>query len=170
MLRYSFDKHEHYDNEAYKDGLRRSSSLRFAIVLIIVLLALLWEARAGCLLEMTRNRVNANGANLFKALLSVGSMGLLGATISAITDAPRLQSSARIPEMTSTIRVIALRLLMGPSSAIVIYFLISSNLYDSVFNVPLPDGYAILTIAFVAGFTERLVLRVIETVAGKPLA
>jgi hypothetical protein len=65
-------------------------------------------------------------------------------------------------------RVTVLRLLVGPISAIIVYFAVESNWYDYVLQVPSPDGNALLVLAFVAGFTERLVLRVVEAIAGRP--
>jgi hypothetical protein len=162
IFRAALLRDEHYSNEAYKNGLRSSNALRLAVVLVIVLLTLFLLARAGHLLGTT------DGTNSFKELLSMGMVGLLGATISAITDAPTPQSTMRIPELVSSIRVTALRLLMGPASAIVIYFVTQSDLYSAIFKTR-PEDYALLVIAFVAGFTERLVLRVVEMIA-KPTA
>ena len=142
---------EYYHNEAYKDGLRRGHALRLAVVLALVLLTLLLLTRAGHLLGTTKD------VQPFYSVLSMGIVGLLGATISAITNAPAAQSTTRIPEMTSSIRVTVLRLLMGPASAIVIYFVTQSNFYNLNFKFQ-PEGYALLVIAFVAGFSERLVL------------
>ena len=158
VFRAALIRDEHYNNEAYKDGLRRGVALRLAVVLVATLLALLWlSAYLG---------PTFSDNNLFATLRSMAMVGLLGATISAMTDTPRL-GSTRIPEMASSIRVTLLRLLIGPASAIVLYFVIQSNFYSAVFRFGQPNGYAILVIAFAAGFSERLVLRVVETIAGK---
>lgn len=166
IFRAALLRDEHYHNEAYKDGLRRSGALRLAIVLIAVLVALLWLGYIGYL----PNATSTAGASdhLFKDMLGVAVVGLLGATISAITDMPKAQNSSRIPEMASTVRITILRLLMGPSSALVLYFVTQSNLYSAIFRLAAPDGPTLLVISFVAGFSERLVLRVVETIAGKP--
>ena len=135
---------EYYHNEAYKDGLRRGHALRLAVVLALVLLTLLLLTRAGHLL-------GTKDIQPFYAMLSMGIVELLGATISAITNAPAAQSTTRIPEMTSSIRITVLRLLMGPASAFVIYFVTQSNFYNLNFKFQ-PEGYALRVIAFVAGF------------------
>jgi len=171
VFRAALLRDEHYNNEAFKDGLRRGNALRLAVVLLIVLLALLWLASEGYLLETILNPAvpdkNANKTIEFKSLLSVAVVGLLGATVSAIISAPNQQNSTRIPEMVSTIRVMLLRLLMGPVSAVLIYFVIKSDLSPAILKAP-STGYTILAIAFVAGFTERLVLRVVEAIAKSP--
>jgi hypothetical protein len=131
--------------------------------LSVGLAALLGLAWTGIL----RDPAAAAGADLFDTLLGIAVAGYLGATISAITSAPQLEAGTRIPEIIYSFRVTALRILVGPVSAIILYFAIKSNLYKSVLNLAPPDGYALLVLAFVAGFTERLVLRVVEAIAGK---
>ena len=106
--------------------------------------------------------------NLLKVLVSLGVVGWLGATISAITDLPKPDLPSRIPELVSTFRVTVLRLLMGPALAIIIFFLTRTELFEKIFAVNTVSGYIILIIAFAAGFSERLVLRVIEAIERKP--
>ena len=166
VFRAALLRDEHYNNEAYKDGLRRGSALRLAIVLVIAVLGLLWLSSVGYLSETIRDPAIADGPNMFKVLVTVAVVGLLGATMSAITNTPKSEGAARIPEMASTIRITILRLLMGPVSAILLYFVIHSNLYAAIFSLSRPDGYAMLMVAFVAGFSERLVLRVVRVIEG----
>jgi len=51
-------------------------------------------------------------------------------------------------------------------SAIVVYIFINSELSDKL-NLKTSESYTIFAIAFVAGFTERLMMRAIEHTAGK---
>lgn len=173
VFRAALIRDEHFNNQAYKDGLRRGGALRLAIVLVAVLLGIFYLGHAGYILEITSkfgmpdSQAPFDADSHFKWLMTVAVFGLLGATVSAITKVPE-ESSTRIPEMIATIRFTVLRLLMGPASAIVIYFVIQSKLYKAVFSLGQPDGWGLLIIVFVAGFTERLVLRVVEVVAGNP--
>lgn len=160
---------EHYNNEAYKDEVRRNSALRLAIILIIAIISIICLSHVGYLAEVISKRDGTDSTSLFKILLCVAVVGVLGATISAITTMPKLLGPARIPEMISTIQVTVLRLLMGSGSAIVIYFVSQSQLYKYISKIPL-DGYAILTLSFVAGFSERLVRRIVEKMIGGPSA
>jgi hypothetical protein len=158
---------EHFNNEAYKDGLHRSSAARLAISLSAAMLALLWIAHTGYLIAATQSST-ADGS-LFKVLVSLGVVGWLGATISAITNSPRADLPSRIPELVSTFRVTVLRLLMGPALAVIAYFLTQTELSQAIFSLKADHhGYIILIIAFAAGFSERLVLRVIEALELKP--
>jgi hypothetical protein len=155
---------EHYNNEAYKDGLRRAMALWLALALIIGLAGLYFLASCGPLDRFLTAELPLKEPELLDTLLTIGLFGYVGATISAITTAGRSDKPSRIPEMTSTIRVTTLRLLMGPLSAIIVYFAVKSDFYSDLIKFE-PDAYAFLVIAFVAGFTERLVRRVVETVA-----
>jgi ADP-ribose pyrophosphatase YjhB (NUDIX family) len=153
---------EHYNNVAYREGLRRDTALLLALILLAVVLSLLWMSCHGFPWPFS------DPTDKFRRLLSVAMVGLLGATISAITDRPKTDRGTRIPEMASAFQVTLLRLLMGPASAIVLSFVVQSDVYKFIFQFGTPNEYTILAIAFVAGFSERLVLRVVEAIAGKP--
>jgi hypothetical protein len=170
LFRAALLRDEHYDNAAYKDTLLRSNSLSLAVILAGTLAALLWMGSAGYLPSTIPAPDRANltpESDSFATLLAVAVVGLLGATFSAIISATKPSGPVRVPELVSSLRVTLLRLLIGPASAIVIYFVTRSTLYSFVFTFARPEDYALLTIAFVAGFSERLVLRAVETIAGK---
>lgn len=168
---------EHFNNNAYKDGLRRARFWILALAFIVTVGAILWSSYTGCFLAAARSELlppdpPPSGWQIpidvdIKLLFSVALIGLLGAIVSAATSLLREDTSTRIPELTSAIQFILLRLLIGPASAIVVYFAVRSALYASIIAVEVPDGFSMLLIAFVAGFTERLVLRVVEAIAGK---
>ena len=157
---------EHYGNEAYKDGIRLVTALWLALALLIGLAALLCLADNGTLTRALADMPKSDNADLYSALLTVAVVGFLGAAMSALTTAPKSDAPSRIPEMVSSFRVIMMRLLVGPVSAIIVFFTVQSDTYSKIFGSN-PDGYGLLVLAFVAGFTERLVRQVVETVAGK---
>jgi len=160
VFRAALLRDEHYDNNAYKDAIRCTTALMLAFAMFIGFTALLVLFWTGILYQTVRNSPTA--------VLGIALMGYLGATFSAITTVPRPEAHTRIPEVIYSFRVTALRLLVGPVSAIIIYFAAQSDLYESVLKFERPEDYALLVLAFVAGFTERLVLRVVEAIAGKP--
>ena len=169
VFRAAAIRDEHYHNEAYKDGLRRVGALRLALILIAVFLALFWLGYSGCLADVASlsfGSAKSSTEHWGTILATVGIFGLLGAIVSAITDAPKAGGPARIPELASSFRVVILRLFIGPASAIVLYFVIRSGLSHSIIHLDSFDGYAILVISFAAGFSERLVMRVVEQIAG----
>jgi len=159
---------EHYDNQAYKDVLRRGHAARLAVLLGLVLLALFRWVHGGALAEWVRAAAASDRINLYQVLVTVGLFGLLGATVSAILAVPVSSASTRIPETASTLRVTVLRLFMGPAAAVLLFVVCQSKLATTIFNFTSLDPYTLLAIAFVAGTSERLVLRVVRTIAGNP--
>ena len=162
---------EHYDNQAYKDGLLRTQMATLVLSLGIVL----------CLLgvvitrtQITESDASASvGARFFAAVVL---FGLLGATVSAMLNASDTSQSARIPELTSAMRVTFMRILMGGASALVLYVFLASSLGGTLGKQLFSDSIAkaigtlqpltAYSVAFVAGFSERLVTRAVEKIAG----
>jgi 8-oxo-dGTP pyrophosphatase MutT (NUDIX family) len=156
---------EHYDNEAYKDGLRRVLASWLAAALFCALLLTIFWAHYN---KVPLALDDASKLGLFRTLLGAIILGFLGAAVSAVLAAPTVDGPSRIPEMVASFHVTVLRLLMGPAAATLMFLIINSNLYAKVFAFGPLDTYAVLAISFVAGFSERLVLRVVKMIAEKP--
>jgi hypothetical protein len=105
-------------------------------------------------------------------LFAIALFGLLGGTLSATLRASDTRLSSRIPEMTAGNRVTFMPILVGGASAIAIYSFLRSDL-TGVFNAEVakalePDQpFTAYAIAFASGFSERLVRRAVEELAGK---
>jgi hypothetical protein len=160
---------EHYDNQAYKDQLARTQILFLGVILAGVMAGIMG------LLYLGHLPLGPELPSTFYSFVGVMLFGNLGGTISAMLRASDTTSSARIPEITSATRVTFMRILMGGASAVIIYLALKSQL-TGVFSQELAATMKALTpqttyvIAFVAGFSERLVLTAVEYVAGKPAA
>lgn len=159
---------EEYDNRGYKDQLIGTQLLFLFGVAAIVM---------GALLGMWyRNALPFGEASLpptYATIIGVMLFGKLGATFSAITRASDPSASVRIPEITSANRVSLLRILLGGVSAIVVYLVLKSELaslfsFDAILKSLTP--FTIYVVAFASGFTDRIVMRAIEALVGKPAA
>jgi len=166
---------EHYDNQAYKDQLLRTQMLVLVLILAAVMAPLLYvmtragAGQGGGASDLTETAVVSFGV--------IAIFGLLGATVSGMLRASDSGQSARIPELTAAIRVTFMRILMGGASAVVLYVFLRSSLAtalgQSLFSEAIAKAieqlqpYTAYALAFVAGFSERLVLRAVEAVAGK---
>jgi hypothetical protein len=154
---------EHYDNQGYKDGLLKTQILTLVLILV---------ATAGALLSLARGDFLFGQTDGFHTVVGVMLFGLLGATVSAVFATSDTTQTARIPEITAASRLTVMRVMVGGASALVIYVFLKSQL-TAVFNEELAEAaktlqpYTNYAVAFVAGFSERLVLRAVETVAGK---
>ena len=157
---------EHYDNQGYKDQLVGTQFLFLGAITAVVMAALLgmWYKNALAFGE-------GSLAPTFTTIVGVMLFGKLGATFSAITRASDASASVRIPEITSANRVTYLRILLGGVSAIVVYLALKSELV-SVFTfhgmLKALTPFTIYVLAFASGFTDRLVMRAIEGLLGKP--
>ena len=167
VVRAALLRDEHYNNQAYKDQLIRTQILSLAAILAAVI--------AGVMV-LLYNRLLYLGPEpapaTFSTLAAVMLFGNLGGTISAMLRASDSMAAARIPELTSANRVTFMRILMGGASAVVVYLVLQSQ-FTAIFNQDFARTMSGLkpqttyVVAFVAGFSERLVLRAVEYVAGK---
>lgn len=168
LIQAAIARDDHYDNQGYKDQLMRSEILFLALVLAVELAAIIVLSARKLLVFGERPLLPT-----LYWLVAVMVFGNLGATVSAmlrVSDAT--SSTARIPEMTAAYRVTFMRIAMGGASAVLIDLILRSHV-PGVFNATLKDfiqninAEGAYVIAFVAGFTERLVRRAVEAVAGK---
>ena len=154
---------EYFANNAYKAMMLKNQAIVLAVILVSVLAICLW-----------RFKVQEEGPPM---AITVGLFGILGGTVSAITSVPRSLESTRIPEMSMSFQVTLLRLFMGGASAFVLFILLTSDLADQVLSgifaqglaeaIKSADSSTLYFIAFCAGFSERLVKRAVEVVAGR---
>ncbi len=158
---------EHYNNQAYKGALNRDLTFYLSISLALVLIGIFLAI--GNIDDLSDKEPVSPSRELF---LSVMLFGLLGGVVSAILKAIDLDQSSRIPEMLTSIYVTFLRIFVGGAFAIVIFIFLKSH-FVSFLNPTVSEAakslniYSIYVISFVSGFTERLALRAIETVAAK---
>lgn len=158
---------EHFSNEAYKATLKRdyNYSLFFILTLVIISVFLMIETEIIKLDDIGEQ-------SPWKVIMSVAIFGLLGGVVSAIIKEMDVNKPSKIPELTTSIRITLLRIFVGSAFAVVVHLFIKSQLIE-VFNSSIRDylkngnPYTIYAISFVAGFSERMVLRAVSVVAGK---
>lgn len=175
---------EDYANKAYRHGLRGNHVAFLVLALLLALIALflvpgtVWtDIGDFCRVETTTTEpavappadttttatADCTGINATKygeMLLVVALVGLIGAIFSSVTSVSGATAERAIPEVAWSFRTTLLRLASGPVAAVLLFFLITSAIYHQVFNVA-PGGFGLLVISFVAGYSERLVQRVI---------
>ncbi len=166
VQRAAFVRDEHYDNQAYKDGLLRTQILSLVLVLGAIMAVLLAVVQAWGLPPSP-----STGDGAFRTFIVVALFGLLGGTVSAMIRASDTSQSARIPELIAAVRVTFMRIFMGSAAAVVIYVALNSQLRGAfsseLFGREPLQPYTMYVVAFVAGFSERLVMRAVEHVVGK---
>lgn len=162
---------EHYSNQSYKAGLIQQHVFVLCTILLILAAAFIAIAKLD-ILVLAPTTEAASSDVVYRLFVGVALFGLLGGTLSGVLSVPESTESTRIPELTATIRVTMLRLIMGAGMAIIVVVFMKSEL-AGMFSKNIAEAikdatpYTIYAIAFVAGFTERLVLRAVEFLAGK---
>lgn len=147
---------EHYNNNAYKDSLFKTYMNSLLMLLIV------------CIVLIYRYLLCADLDDDFKNELFKGVLlfGWLGGVFSAILKIPSKKDASRIPEQVYTIRLSLFRVFFGAASALFIYIFIQTTFCSQIFNIKdiTEKPYLIFVISFIAGFSERLVLRAVSIV------
>lgn len=153
---------EHYNNQAYKARIRRRAASFLASAMVAGLIVLILLSRFGALTDMLGQSADLRSGS-FSILLAMATMGLIGAAFSsAASSLYRRDDDSRIPEVVLSSEVTLLRLFIGPVSAIFLYFVLESALANSIAKLDQIDGFTLLTFGFIAGFSERLVVRFVK--------
>lgn len=99
-------------------------------------------------------------------MLSSVVFGAFGAIFSASLKFPSLTTNTSIPEVIIAWPVTMLRMAMGAGAALLMFYMLDTPLAKELLEKWLekPDPSTYYLIAFVAGFSERLVLRVMNKI------
>ena len=150
--------HEHYDNLYHKLGAIRRQLMILALTGLLALLTTILRVAYG--LPLAGDAVRVEDPQL---VVSVVLFGLMGASLSGIFSLASGSIGVRIPERLLHLWISISRLVTGAVAALVVYnFLISGLLQVG----DKTTSGLILAVSFAAGFSERLVVRTVETVTG----
>lgn len=166
---------EHYNNGYYKNRLVHNTYATLLIILAIIISLLLYNIYNAShhltdALNLTGDGKRVlSGANFFEVSLGIIFFGLFGATMSALLKARAATEYSRIPEILSSRFVMLSRVAVGAGLAYIILFFLESDFALELFDqkTRFSNIQTYFAIAFVSGFTERLVLKAVEMVAGK---
>jgi 8-oxo-dGTP pyrophosphatase MutT (NUDIX family) len=161
VLQAALLRDESYDNQAHKDSLWKEHIRFLAYAALIVGFTMILCKLLNVVLKPV---INQNTLLLIHSPL----FGMLGAIFSAALKLQVGTHSSRIPELLNTRILTTLRIFIGGISAIALYLFINSQFVSNLFTLdPLKSPsylYTFYFIMFVAGFSERLVLKAINTV------
>jgi len=149
---------EHYDNLYHKLGAIRRQLTILALTGLLALLTTILRVAYG--LPLAGDAVKVGDPQF---VVSVALFGLMGASLSGIFSLASGSIGVRIPERLLNSWISVSRLVTGAVAALVVYnFLISGLLQVGDETT----SGLILAVSFAAGFSERLVVRAVETVTG----
>jgi len=98
-----------------------------------------------------------NGASSTAGVLTLGALGALLSTVTGAISGP---ATRRLPEMSSGLTTALIRPLLGAASAVVVVLVLVSGIHDTI-SV---EGARVWVYAVAAGFSERLIDRMLATV------
>jgi hypothetical protein len=148
---------EHYNNKYFKIALRRKNLFfLFVTILLIVGLIPLLSGFVGF----------PKPLNDWKMLLLVEIFGALGATFSVALTLTNRSVEAKIPDQILGSFVTWMRPAIGATAAVAAYVFSQAGLLAGIFKGDFQKIPLILSIAFIAGFSERLVINAIGKVSG----
>ncbi|MCP4634264.1 MAG: NUDIX hydrolase [candidate division Zixibacteria bacterium] len=160
----AYIRNEAFNTQYHKIDLLKSQLLLLFLIYIIALAILVfsiwhWEIlihEESLLTEM----------NFIWGILL---FGLLGGTVSAIMSLAKASTKSKIPEQISSFFITLMRVFLGAGSALVISVFLASGIFEKVFvfKLDLMSRYLFYAISFAAGFSERLILKAVESVTGK---
>jgi hypothetical protein len=160
---------EFYGNEYYKNRLTQDvfSVLLFSMVVCTVGIVLYF------FLTDIENLIIQNDAGRSVSTLGmvVGVLlfGLLGGSISSLFHIRDSSVNTRIPEIISHNFVTVVRVIIGGGSALVIFIFLESELSGLILqdiDLKPANPFTYLAFAFLAGFTERLLLKAVSSITG----
>jgi 8-oxo-dGTP pyrophosphatase MutT (NUDIX family) len=148
--------YDHYDNLYHKLAAIRRQLQLLGVSALLALLTTIVRVANG--LPLAGDAVNTEDPQF---VVSVALFGLMGASLSGIFSLAGGSMRARIPERLLNWWISVSRLVTGAVAALVVYNFLISGLLQ--IGGETTSGL-ILAVSFAAGFSERLVVRAVESV------
>ena len=164
---------EHFTNEYFRMAHLRNQLVILLLVLVSALTIVYtisspeWFTFASATSDSTEEGSKDTTvvmSNSKEFLMGVILFGVMGGAFSAIMSLSNTSTKKRIPEQIVDSYVTLLRPALGAAGALVVYVFISMKLLNII---TITSNPSFLAIAFVAGFSERLVVRGVKAVTGE---
>lgn len=153
---------DYFQNQYYKSGLLKHQMRSLVLIGLIALAALM------TLIFRTKQTLDEWDDWSWQTLLVVLLFGILGASFSATLKLPTDLGKSKIPEFATSLAITLARTILGATPALAAYAFLRSGLFTigAGTDGETPKAVA-LAVAFGAGFSERLVLRMLKLLDDK---
>jgi hypothetical protein len=153
---------DYFQNYYYKSGLLLGQMRNLVSIGLIALAALV------ALIAGTNETLTKWDDWSWQTLLLVLLFGILGASFSATLKLPTDIGKSKIPEFATSLAITLARTILGATPALAAYAFLRSGLFTIGANGGDETPIAVaLAVAFGAGFSERLVLRMLKLLDDK---
>jgi hypothetical protein len=95
-------------------------------------------------------------------ILTAVLFGAMGAAVSSLTNLSRVLQDADVPERVGNVRLAVAWVVLGAASALILYIFV----FAEIVNVFVVSASSLLAVAFVSGFSERLLVRTVRNFTG----
>ena len=148
---------DYFQTQYYKTGLAGDQMRNLVIISFAALLMLL------VLIAIWGNDLASWGEFDWKTLFVIFIFGILGASFSATRKLADDSGKSRIPEMAALGWITVARTVLGATPALFAYAFLKSDMLQIV-----PKNFpTVLAVSFAAGFSERFVLKMLESLDSK---
>jgi hypothetical protein len=144
---------DYYETQYYKTGMLRDHLRNLLVISVAALVVFL------ALVGLAGTPITKWPEWDWKTLLGVLLFGVLGACLSATRKVSGETAGSKIPELATQASVTVARAILGGIPALAVYAMLRAKLIQTA-NLEMPQ---MLVFAFAAGFSERLVLKVLES-------
>jgi hypothetical protein len=150
-------RREYYNTRNHRMALRRASLDSLSIIQIVIIV----------LVTITSFNMDIINPPSFAWKMIVGVLfGALGASYSMANSLTKLSLDLKIPDQMLGIFITLIRLAIGSTSAIILLMLLQSGFLKEIFSDELRlNGYGFLVFSFLSGFSERWVVKILDSVA-----
>lgn len=148
---------EHYNNKYFKIMLRRKNlAVLFIVLLLLVILIPVLSAL----------QIMPAPLRDWRLVLVSELFGTLGATFSVALTLTNSSLDTKIPDQIIGSFITWMRPVIGATAAVAAYILSQAGLLENIISLDIESTPFILTIAFVSGFSERLVVNAVGKISG----
>jgi predicted transcriptional regulator YdeE len=155
-LKEAYKKRSEYYNTHYHKIRIRDKNLSIVLALLIIAIISIFIISA-----------KFENADYMNRLFKCAAMGLLGATLSMAYTLTGKPIEEKIPDLIIGIRITFLRPAIGIAAAIVSLFLIDAKVLSAILSSDLVKKENLSVIAFIAGFSERWIISVVDILGKK---
>lgn len=152
----TFLRDEHFNNTYHKISLRRANLFKLFFVLIFGVIALP---------ILTKYSFLSDKIGDWKTVVAIELFGILGASLSVALTLTRRSIDSKIPDQVIGSFVTWMRPAIGAIAAVAAYIFLQTGIVDNIVGPVLKgSNEGMLAVAFVAGFSERIIMRMVESV------
>jgi hypothetical protein len=153
--------HQQHIEEYRADRRLRALERQFVLFIVSTLVAV-----CGILVSFGVMGVDAVEVTALPSLLTAVLFGVLGASVSGLLSLTDVLGAARVPERVGSNWLTVGRMVTGAAAALTLVVFLVAGILEQVIRID-SNLNTMFAVAFLGGFSERLLLRAVEAVVGE---